>query len=317
MNRLFLMRNPEVFQGQKYLGTKEHYFEGWYFKHTNHKEEIAFIPGISLDGGKQKAFVQIITSKKSYYVHYDICDFQFRFKPFGIKIGNNIFSKERIHIDIQDKKQKLKIYGDLKYSNRKNIHTNILKPNIMGPFSYIPFMECNHAILSMKHKVEGVLHINRHKISFHDGDGYIEKDWGCSFPKSYVWCQGNSFQNTNASFLLSIAHIPFKVLEFRGFICSLIIGNHEFQFTTYNHAKIMKCSIDEDSLHIILKKGSYILDIKSKFDSGLKLAAPVKGKMDKEILENITSLISVTLRKNNVVMFSDTSEHCGIEIVLK
>ena len=34
------------------------------------------------------------------------------------------------------------------------ININFLNPNIMGPFSYIPFMECNHAILSMRSKCE-------------------------------------------------------------------------------------------------------------------------------------------------------------------
>ena len=99
-----------------------------------------------------------------------------------------------MHIDIEDDTQNLKIYGELKYLNNKNINTNFLKPNIMGPFSYIPFMECNHAILSMENTVEGVININNDKINFHNNIGYIEKDWGYSFPKNYIWCQGNNFK---------------------------------------------------------------------------------------------------------------------------
>ena len=49
----------------------------------------------------------------------------------------------------KDNIQNLRIYGDIKYTSSKNIHTSFFSPNIMGPFSYIPFMECNHAILSM------------------------------------------------------------------------------------------------------------------------------------------------------------------------
>ena len=130
----------------------------------------------------------------------------------------------------------------------------------MDPFSFVPFMECNHAILSMKSKADGEISINNHKISFDNDIGYIEKDWGCSFPKSYIWCQGNDFKSSDVSFMLSIADIPFKFLHFKGIICDLIIDNSEFKFTTCNN---------------------------------------------------------VTLAKDNVVIFSDTSKNCGLEIVYK
>ena len=78
-----------------------------------------------------------------------------------------------------------------------NINTNFLNPNIMGSFFYIPCMECNHAILSMQNRTQGLLDVNNNKINFNDSIGYIEKDCGRSFPKSYIWCQGNCFQKTN------------------------------------------------------------------------------------------------------------------------
>lgn len=53
----------------------------------------------------------------------------------------------------------------------------------MGPFSYIPFMECNHSILSMKSSANGLININDKEIKFNNGIGYIEKDWGYSIVK--------------------------------------------------------------------------------------------------------------------------------------
>lgn len=315
MNKLFLMKNPDLFQGQKYLDTNKNYFEGWYFKSINKKEGISFIPGININDKYKKSFIQVITNESSYYINYNIDDFKFNFKPFYIKIGNNTFSKEIIHIDIKDNTQNLKIYGELKYTDSKNIKTSLLNPNIMGPFSYIPFMECNHAVLSMQNKIEGLININNNKIDFNNGIGYIEKDWGCSFPKSYIWCQGNNFQKSNASFMLSIADIPFKILDFRGIICALIIDNQEFKFTTYNNTKIIKYYIDDNLLDITLKRDSYNLNIQSKYNAGLKLVAPVKGKMEKNIFESINAVITVTLKKDNNIIFCDTSINCGLEIV--
>ena len=186
----------------------------------------------------------------------------------------------------------------------------------MGPFSYIPFMECNHAILSMKNNINGTIAINNKKINFNNGIGYIEKDWGCSFPKSYIWCQGNDFENKNASFMLSIANIPFKMFEFTGLICVLIIDNKEYKFTTYNNSKIIKYKVEPNFIDIIIKKSTFLLEIKSQNDEANKLTAPVKGKMNKEILESISAKIKITLMKNNNIIFSDISKNSGLEIVL-
>ena len=315
MNKLYFIKNPEIFQGEKYLNKNKNYFEGWYFKNSNEEESISFIPGINIGEKSKNAFIQVITNNSSYFINYNILDFKFNTNPFFIKIGKTFFSKEKIHIEIEDNTQNLKIYGDLKYSNNKNIKTNFINHNIMGPFSYIPFMECNHAIISMKNNINGLIVINNKKINFNNNIGYIEKDWGCSFPKSYIWCQGNHFKKTNASFMLSIADIPFKIFNFMGIICSLIIDDKEYKFTTYNNAKIIKYKVEKDLIDITLKKSSYYLDIKSKNDKSFKLSAPVKGKMEKEIFESISSTVKVTLRKNNVIFFSDISTNCGLEIV--
>lgn len=315
MNRLYLMRNPEVFQGEKYLEDGKDYFEGWYFKNSNKKSTISFIPGININGKNRKAFIQIIVDTNSYFVNCDIKDFEFNLKPFFIKIENNYFSKDGIKVDIKDENQNLNIYGKLKYINNKNIERSILNPNIMGPFSYIPFMECNHAILSMKNDIFGFIKINDKRLEFNRDSGYIEKDWGTSFPESYIWCQGNNFNKSNASFMLSIAKIPFKIFSFKGIICDLIIEDEEFKFATYNNAKLIKSKIDNRNFDITLNKDNYYLKVKSNYNKGAKLYAPIKGKMDKNIFESVCASIEVTLKENNKTIFSDISENCGIEIV--
>ena len=68
-------------------------------------------------------------------------------------------------------------------------------------------------------------------------------------------------------------------------------------------------------MNITLKKGRYELNIRSINSAGKKLLAPVKGKMEKEILESIGASLEVTLRKKNTVIFQDTSTNCGLEVV--
>lgn len=315
MNKLLLMKNAELFQGEKYLNKNKTYFEGWYFKNTNLQKGISFIPGINVGNKRAKAFIQIITNNTSYFVNYNIEDFKFNHDPFYIQIGDSVFSKEGLNINIKDESQNLKIHGNIKYTDSRNINTNIFAPNIMGPFSYIQFMKCNHAIISMQNTSNGIININNKEIHFNNDKGYIEKDWGCSFPKSYIWCQGNNFKRTNASFMISIADVPFKLFTFKGIICVLLIDNKEFKFTTYNNTKLVEYAITEDFINITLKKSEYSLNIKSKYNKGLKLSAPVKGKMNKDIFESISALVTVTLKKENEIIFCDTSTMCGLEIV--
>ena len=315
MSNLFIKRNPEVFQGERLMKHASNYFEGWYFKVIGDDFGISFIPGISIDCGQPSAFIQVITTKASYYVHYSINDFKFSYDPFYVQIGDSIFSKENIVVDICDKNQNIEIKGNLRIFNSQNIQTSILNPNIMGPFSYVPKMECNHAILSMKNNVIGTIRINGTTSTIKHGIGYIEKDWGTSFPKSYIWCQGNNFKNKHASFMLSIADIPLKWINFEGLICVLIIDDKEFKFTTYNSSHILKKELSDDKINIVLKRRNYVLNVQSNRGKSLELVAPVAGRMNRGINESISSSISVTLASNNEPIFEDTSTCCGLEIV--
>ena len=121
MNRLFLIKNPELFQGERILTKNKDYFEGWYFKNTNKENGISFIPGINIEKNKPKAFVQVITNDTSHFINYSINDFSYSHNPFIIKIGNNKFSKDGIHVDIKTEDTNIK--GDIKYTNNKNIDT--------------------------------------------------------------------------------------------------------------------------------------------------------------------------------------------------
>ena len=72
MKKLFLIKNPELFQGERYINTNRNYFEGWYFKNTNKNNGISFIPGINLNGEEKNAFIQVITNDFSCFVNYNI-----------------------------------------------------------------------------------------------------------------------------------------------------------------------------------------------------------------------------------------------------
>ena len=79
------------------------YFQGYYFKHQKNDEAIVFIPGKADDG----AFVQVISNDDSYNYEFD---------KIGlgnvITVGNSVFSKRGVKLDLPDIKGEL-YYGPL------------------------------------------------------------------------------------------------------------------------------------------------------------------------------------------------------------
>lgn len=309
---LNLIRNPIVFQGAKKLNKNSNYFEGWYFKNSTDNYTISFIPGISIEKNNQSCFIQVITIEKSYYIPYSINDFKFTYEPFSITIGNNYFSETKLKIDISY--NDLEIKGELEFSKNVKLNKTLLAPNIMGPFSYVPNMECNHAILSLKHDINGILKVNEKIIRFENGTGYIEKDWGTSFPKSYLWCQGNSFENKNASLFLSIADIPFKFFSFTGFICTFYLDGKEYRFTTYNGSKIISYRNKNNTIKVALQKKDYKIFLVAEYVDSSNLLAPQNGNMSVHVSESVNSKIKVTLSKDDHIVFDGWSKNCGVEV---
>lgn len=150
-------------------------FEGWYFKIVDCKISLAIIVGISKTIEKSCAFIQTLDTytNQSQMIEYSLDDFQWGKDPFYIRIKNNFFTKEQIILDLDN--GLVDIQGNLKNSQYTKLETTCYAPTIMGPFHYLPFLECNHAIISLRHHITGSLKVNNQKFQI-IGDGYIEKD---------------------------------------------------------------------------------------------------------------------------------------------
>ncbi|MGM0640478.1 MAG: tocopherol cyclase family protein [Thermotogota bacterium] len=280
--------NPIFYHGEN----KNNYFEGWYYKISYENRNIAFIPGISKNNKEHFSFIQIIDSEKenAIFKKYDINKFIFDKNRFIIKIEQNYFSKDRLKINIDN------YVIDLKIDDLVPPLKNIIYPGVMGPYSYFPKMECNHGIITMKSNIEGK--INNNNIN---GNIYIEKDWGTSFPKAWIWAQGY-FKNSSLS--MSIAKIPFLNFVFNGFLIFFYHNNKIYKFTTYNGSKIDYIQNDEN-LKIKITKRDYSLKIKLYMKKGSILKAPELGKMVNHIKESMDSEIEIELKSKGKIIFSE------------
>jgi hypothetical protein len=313
-NNIKALFNPERYHG---WGKSNSYFEGWYYKILNAKEDNAYaiIPGIAMDErGNKHAFIQTLDGKNmiSDYIKFPFNDFQSDPNEFSVKIGDNHFSIDNISINLP------KVNGNIKFIDIIPWPKKWYSPGIMGPYSFVPFMECNHGILSMDHSIVGILNINSKLIDFTNGKGYIEKDWGRSFPSAYIWMQSNHFNKENVSIKASVAKIPWRGSSFVGFICGIWMNNKLIQFTTYNKTQLKKVLVDKSKVEVEMFNKNYNINITMHRSESTSLASPILGFMNGRINESMTAEIDVALMdKNNKIIFSGTGRNAGLEIAGK
>ena len=145
--------------------------------------------------------LQVIANDHVWKIHYAPEQFYAAKGRLYCRIGRNVFSENGISIDIRTRELKMK--GKLVYGKFSQ-----LSGDIMGPFRWIPFMQCRHEIISMRHNVAGTLKINREQLHFGKGIGYIEKDRGTSFPDQYVWTQCSRGAGGRLHLMAAAATIP-------------------------------------------------------------------------------------------------------------
>jgi uncharacterized protein Usg len=301
---------PELFHG---FQKKKSFFEGWYFKLVTHDESSAFaiIPGISMDNrGNKQAFIQILngTDSSSAYHEFDFDSFSSNKKDFHVEIAGNIFSKTEIHLNLPD------FNGKLQLQNISPWPKYLLAPGIMGWYSFVPFMECYHGIISMNHNLHGKFNYKNQEINFDGGRGYIEKDWGVSFPKTWIWMQSNHFkEDFPISVTASTAYIPWLGSYFIGFIAGIWYKDILIRFASYTGAR-MKANVLENEVNISFKSKKYLLEIKSVKAPGGQLISPILGEMKGKLNESLQAQMHIKLFEYKKLIYEGHSHTGGLEI---
>lgn len=293
--------NQSEFQGNL---KGKNYFEGWYLKHVSSdlSHSIAFIPGISLSKD-QHSFIQVLNglTGESFYLRYDLKKFSFEPGKFAIRIGKSFFSDHFSEIEILS--ETINVSGKIEYVDIYPYPRTLINPGIMGWYSFVPFMECKHAVVSTTHRLKGTLEINGLTIDFGNGKGYIEKDWGTSFPESWIWIQCNHFNNDDASFMFSLAKIPWRGKYFIGFLGFLQNGDHFYTFATHNRSKITNLEQTGNKLEIGILNKDFTISAAISVNQFIELKAPRLGIMDRYMKESVDSDLEIIMkdRKENMI----------------
>jgi tocopherol cyclase len=317
LNRLqnFIYRTlrPEMYHGH---GKRPPFFEGWYYKlvSADESQRYAVIPGVQL-GEDGHAFVQVLdgVNLKANYYRFPLEVFWASSQEFEVRIADNRFTLDEIELNINGKEGQLE--GKLKFEHIVGWPVSWRSPGIMGWYAWAPFMETYHGVLSFDHTILGGLEIDGKVIDFQSGRGYIEKDWGKSFPQAWIWFQSNHFESPGISLTASAAIIPWLRSSFRGFIVGLWLDGELYRFATYTGAKIEALSVADDRAEMVISDANYLLEMTAVRERGGLLRGPTQVDMGLRVAETLGADVLVRLReKSGKEVFSGRGRHGGLEI---
>jgi tocopherol cyclase len=332
MKNFLQIQNAEIFQGSE---ANAPYFEGWYYKmiDTTHSHILAIIPGIILsdDPTMSHAFVQILngTTAAYYYIELPLNAFQTRTDVFFAQINDNFFSNQRIFLDVST--DEISLHVDVRFHNLHPLPFHGLSPGIMGWLSYLPIAFCNHGVISMDHTIQGKAEYNGKIWDFSDGKGYIEKDWGRTFPTNWIWMQCNHFGEKDRSLLFTVGRIPFLGSDSIGFLCLFYSKGKYYRFTSYDGSRFKILTMSSHFVQIQVWNLTHRLEIYAWKKPGdhtssktALMRTPNSGDMIEKCLETINGHVEIKFYKRRIKGFhvfpprsllSDHGHPAGLEIM--
>jgi hypothetical protein len=306
--------SPGLYHG---FGKKPPFFEGWYYKLVSADEthKVAIIPGVIL-GREAHAFVQVLEGVSGDVAYYTFPSDQFTADEsrFDIRVASNRFDAQHLSLSIE--RPEGNISGEVRLGPLQPWPVTLFSPGIMGWYAWMPRMECYHGVISFDHPLEGALALNGRSIDFTGGRGYIEKDWGQSFPAGWVWFQSNHFGAAPACITASVAIIPWMGKAFRGFIVGLWVDGRLYRFATYTGARTESLQIFDDRVEWVLADRRHRLSLTACRAWGGLLRGPTRQDMGQRVLETLNATVAVRLEtRRGQTLFESVGRHAGLEVM--
>jgi tocopherol cyclase len=289
--------HPERYHGH---GRRPPFFEGWYYKLVDRTETArhAVIPGVftSEDPRRAHAFVQVLdgSTGSAVYHRFPVEAFEAARDTFDVRVGPNRFTTGGLELDLDQDGHRVR--GAVSLGALTPWPVTLTSPGIMGPYAFVPWMECNHGVVSLDHELDGAFAIDGREVSFAGGRGYLEKDWGAAFPAGYVWMQSNHFATPGTSLVASIAVVPWRSGAFPGFIIGLWHRGRLVRFATYNGARTTDLAIDDATVRWTVTTGRLELRLRARRAEGGLLHGPTREDMASRVGETMRARVEVRLR---------------------
>lgn len=289
---------------------------------------LALIPGVywGTDPSQSHGFLQVFDGgqKRAWYQRFGADEFVAHARDMDVHLGGNHFRLAnggghlRLDVELDD----LHLRGEVELRDLSGWPVRPWSPGVMGPFGLIPFLECYHGVVGFDPTTSGTLSLGDEVLDFDGGRAYVEKDWGSSFPQSWIWCQCNHFERSEGAgqrvcLTASIAEIPNLGRTFPGFIVGLWIDGELFPFTTHHLAGVDVLVADDSTVRWVLHNRRHRLEITIVRAEPTSLPGPTIEGMQREVHETLLAQVEVRLSQRfgaRRVVYAGHGECAGLEV---
>ena len=306
-----IINKEEFFYGNL---KKTDYFERWhvYLVDASKQHMLSIVLGVLLQGKEKYAFIQIGSNipHLNRIVKYPIEAFSYT--SDSITIENNVLSRDYIQLDLDE--EKFQLNGKIIFSQGKQLETKFWRPGLMGPIKWLPFLNSYHEVLSLTHIIMGEINFNNKEISFDEGRGALDKDWGKSFPNVWFWMQCNHFQKHDAAMMVGVARMPIFLNYYTAFAMPFYFNDKTEIYANYTGAHIAKLYRYKGYIHLIITEKSKVIALKVFGKEDVPLIASPMGHLIRDVYECIDSKIEVKVTQGGRTVFEDIGECAHLKI---
>jgi tocopherol cyclase len=272
------------------------YFEGWFQKiySKEYNSSFVIIYGYATRNSEDTfGFIQILFPNNATEVSYfNRNEFSCDQDHHIIRMGENTLTTEFIQINTNDVNIRL---------NFLNNHVTRTFKNSMGYNYFIPNLPCYHAVLNTGHLVSGEIKQKDKRFIIENELGYLEKNWGTSFPKTYYWLHALDPNDPQVSLLFSRAEIEWMGKKFIRHLGHLRYNDKQVDIRSLKNFNVSIISSRKDKHEIRIASKTLQIEISITHKNNVCFKGPFNGKLSRDIIHFPDSIIQIRLSENNKI----------------
>lgn len=269
------------------------YFEGWFHKiySTKYKASFILIYGYATGNSTNKfGFIQVhIPNQQTLMMYFNKNEILCDSNQHVIRMGAHVLTTHKIDINTNE------IGIQLDLTNNQPIRTF---KNSMGYNYVIPNLPCYHAILNKSHTISGEIRAGDTSFVMDKDMGYLEKNWGTSFPDNYIWLHAVDPTNTEVNLLFSQAEIKWMGSTFLRHLGYLNFENECIDFRQFKNSEVSSSFGSYEKQLIRFSSKLIELEISIVLGGQVLFKGPEDGALRRDIIHYTDAFIEVKLKRN-------------------
>lgn len=285
-----------IFKPTTLRGNLEHktFFEGWFQKiySKEYNSSFVIIYGYATRNTEDKfGFIQILfPNKTTEIIYFNRNEFSCDPDSHIVRMGENLLTTEIIQINTKDLIIHLKLM---------NNHVSKTFKNSMGYNYFLPNLPCYHAVLNTGHLVSGEIKQKNERFIIKNELGYLEKNWGTSFPETYYWLHAVDPNDPQVSILFSRAEIDWIGKKFIRHVGHLRFDEKQVDIRSLKNVTVSILSSCKDKHEIRIASKTLQMEISITHNNNVRFKGPFNGKLSRDIIHFPDSIIQIRLSENN------------------